>query len=71
MNEAQKLTVKKFEDVWVVDHNFQNEPIIYTHKKNNPSIEEYVIDKEGKAYHTASYPYTVKLQRELSNYKEM
>lgn len=69
MNEAQKLALGRFERHWVVDHNFQNEPIIYTHKKGSPEIVEYVIDNLGKATLTATYPYTIKLKTELNQYK--
>ena len=69
MNDAQKIALEKFNEAWVVDYNFQNEPIVYTHTKDKGEVEEYVIDKYGAPTHTATYPYTIKLQKELVKYQ--
>ncbi len=69
MNDAQKIALGKFNEAWVVDYNFQNEPIIYTHTKDKGIVEEYVIDSYGNPTHTATYPYTIKLQKELVQYQ--
>lgn len=64
MNDAQKLALGKFEKYWIVDTNFQDELIVYT-LNGNQEIREYIIDKDGVSHYTTSYPYTVKLQKEL------
>lgn len=68
MTDAQILALKKFDERWVVDENFQNELIVYTHRKGVPQIDEYVIALDGKHTKTATYPYTKELQKELLKY---
>ena len=69
MTDAQKLAIGRFDRAWVVDFNFQDEPIVYTHVKDSAEIKEYVVDSKGKTHFTASYPYTVRLKAELNLYK--
>ncbi len=68
MTDAQKLTIKRYEKAWIVDTNFQNEPIVYTYIKDSNNIEEYVVAQDGTPTHTGTYPYTVRLRNELKRY---
>jgi hypothetical protein len=70
LTPAQRLAVKKFDRSWVVDTNFVGELILYTHAKDSSQVQEYVMDKKGIATHTATYPWSVRLQRELKGYEE-
>jgi hypothetical protein len=71
LNELQRLALKRFDEYWVVDMNFRDEPIVYVHSPGNASIEEFVIDKGGLSTHTATYPYTIKLQKELKKFERV
>jgi hypothetical protein len=69
MNEAQRLAIKKLDQpAWVVDTNFYGEPIIYTHTEKSPVVKEFVIDKQGVAFQTQTYPWTTLLMKELRGY---
>jgi len=68
MNDAQQHALKRFNEYWVVDYNFQNEPIVYSHVKQSPMIEENIIDVYGKIIKTGEFLYTMKLQKELKQY---
>ena len=69
MTQAQRIAMRKWDRSWIVDTNFVGELILYTHTKDAPNIQEYVMDKNGIATHTATYPWSVRLQNELKRYE--
>ncbi|MGO8694582.1 MAG: hypothetical protein ACLQMF_13050 [Rectinemataceae bacterium] len=60
MTAKQRETIenlKKSNDVIEIDENFHREQIVYVHRGDSTTMEEYVIGREGEMFRTASHPF--------------
>ncbi len=69
MNDRQKAAAKRFDKAWLIDTNMQGEPILYTRKGNRPTVDEFVLDIDGRATKTGEYSFTKELEKEIDKFR--